>query len=76
MPTHLESRQFDGPQHVRDWMAFERYFREREGFSPSPGDSRAQSLFHYFTAGAHEEFMGRLTTVKDMPASAYTDPQG
>lgn len=61
MPTELEKRQFDGPQHFRDWTVFERIFREREGFHPEPRDTRAKELFHYFTAGAHEEFMGRLT---------------
>lgn len=44
-----------------DWNVFKRHFIEREGFEPNPLDSRVISLYHYFSKGAHEEMMGRLT---------------
>lgn len=52
----LGERDFD-----LDWTRFCFWFERREGFAPTKGDSRAESLFGYFTAGAHDQHMGRLT---------------
>lgn len=49
-------------QEKLDWERFSVRFEENEGFKPCRGDSMHKRLFQYFTAGAHEEFLGRLNT--------------
>lgn len=51
-------------QEKLDWERFSACFEKLEGFKPHPNDSHAKQLFRYFTAGAHEEFLGRLN-IKD-----------
>ncbi len=53
------------PSHARlqdglDWQVFAERFNSRNGFDPSRGDKQHKEYFHWFTVGAHAEFMGRL----------------
>jgi hypothetical protein len=49
-----------GAQDAIDWGVFAAKFHERNGFLPHRQDSGHQEYFHWFTVGAHAEFMGRL----------------
>jgi len=43
-----------------DWNFFAEKFEKKYGFAPHRRDSGHQEYFHWFTVGAHAEFMGRL----------------
>jgi len=43
-----------------DWSFFAGKFEKKYGFAPHPRDSGHQEYYHWFTVGAHAEFMGRL----------------
>jgi hypothetical protein len=47
-------------QDDKDWEAFEKVFKKREGFSPTKRDSKVKELFFWFTCGAHCEHLGQL----------------
>ena len=52
---------FPARQDALDWQVFAAAFEKRNGFVPHPMDTGHKEYFHWFTVGAHEEFMGRLT---------------
>ncbi len=43
-----------------DWQIFSVAFKNIEGYEPRKENSIAQLLFKYYTAGSHDEFIGRL----------------
>jgi hypothetical protein len=43
-----------------DWNFFAGKFEAKYGFAPHRRDSGHQEYYHWFTVGAHAEFMGRL----------------
>ena len=43
-----------------DWSFFAGKFEKKYGFSPCRRDTGHQEYYHWFTVGAHAEFMGRL----------------
>ena len=43
-----------------DWKVFAKEFESRNGFAPHRRDGQHKEYFHWFTFGAHSEFMGRL----------------
>jgi hypothetical protein len=43
-----------------DWNFFAGKFEAKYGFVPHRRDSGHQEYYHWFTVGAHAEFMGRL----------------
>ena len=43
-----------------DWNFFSGKFETKYGFAPHRRDSGHQECYHWFTVGAHAEFMGRL----------------
>jgi len=62
------------PQETLDWERFRKHHLEREGFEPNCRDIKVITLFHYFTFGAHEKYMGRLTVPnKQISETAITD---
>jgi hypothetical protein len=58
-------------QNALDWKRFAHVFQSREGYLPNSRDARVQELYIYFSLGAHEEFMGRLT----IPNYAWNCPE-
>lgn len=52
---------FPARQDALDWQVFATAFEKRNGFVPHTMDTGHKEYFHWFTVGAHEEFMGRLT---------------
>lgn len=55
-----EYRQPVGIQDAIDWGVFAAKFTARHGSIPRRDDPHHSEYFHWFTVGAHEEFMGRL----------------
>jgi len=53
-----------------DWGVFAAIFEKRNGFAPHPRDTGHQDAFHWFTVGAHEEFMGRLNVLSNVSDQA------
>jgi len=51
-----------------DWGFFAGKFEKKYGFAPHRRDSGHQEYYHWFTVGAHAEFMGRLNGAQNNPA--------
>jgi hypothetical protein len=47
-------------QDATDWQHFAKVFKSKEGCEPTRRDSKAEMCYEYYTAGAHDEFLGRL----------------
>jgi hypothetical protein len=51
-------------QDETDWQRFSSVFKEHIGRLPNRRHIYVKMLYHYFTAGAHEEYVGRLNPNK------------
>ena len=61
LPRPCSAGSFPARQDALDWQVFAAAFQKRNGFVPHTMDTGHKEYFHWFTVGAHEEFMGRLT---------------
>lgn len=59
-PTEQPYRQPAGVQDSIDWGVFAAKFVLLHGSLPVRGEPTSEEAFHWFTVGAHAEFMGRL----------------
>lgn len=57
-----------------DWSFFAGKFEGKYGFAPNRRDSGHQEYYHWFTVGAHAEFMGRLNSLPNAQSEA-TPPE-